>query len=451
MKKNQITRRSFLQTTAGTTGAMMAAKKIVLQPEGIPSALEMSAASDRLRFGIIGVGMQGNGLLSTAVGLPGTECVAAADLYDGRHTLAKEIAGAKITTTRHYHELLDNKEIDCIIAAVPDHWHKQVFVDTVSAGKDIYLEKPMSHSAADGLEMVKAAKKTNRIVQIGSQRISSVICKKAKEMLAQGAVGELTLVEGSLGRNDPTGAWVYPVPPDLTPQTLDWDTWQGTVPKRAFDGKIFARWRCWKEYGTGLAGDLLVHLVSGMNYMLGWNEPPTRAMSTGGILRFPDGRNMPDVHATLFEYGKIPVYLRLNLGCETPEVYRFQGSKGILEVTELAINYYPQTGEDSAPTYYAYSFPKDLRDAYFKQWHAEHDPAPGKEPLAETYTYKGDSWDDQRPHMWAYFQAVRSRKPLPEDTVFGHNAALACHMSNESYFRKSIVTWDAAAGEIKSQ
>src|ERR1700739_695489 len=298
--------------------------------------------------------------------------------------------------------------------------------------------------------MVAAAKKTNRIVQIGSQRVSSVICQKAKELLAQGIIGDMTLVEGSLGRNDPTGAWEYPPPFDLSPQNLDWDTWQGTVPKRSFDGKIFARWRCWKEYGTGVAGDLLVHLVSGMNFMLGWNEPPTRAMSVGGILRFPDGRNMPDVHATLFEYGKIPVYLRLNLGCESPEVYRSQVSKGILKAGEFGITYYPQTGEDTAPSYYAYSFPREMRDAYFKQWHEEHDPAPGKEPLSESYSYKGDDWDDLRPHLWSYFQAVRTRKPLPENAEFGHNAALACHMANESYFRGAAVTWDAASGQIKS-
>jgi predicted dehydrogenase len=451
MSKKEMTRRSFLQATAGTTGAMIAAKQIVLEPERIPYPWEMAAPSDRVRFAIIGVGMQGNGLLSTAITLPGVECVAAADLYDSRHTLAKEIAGPQIKTTRNYKELLDNKEIDCIIAAVPDHWHKQVFVDTMSAGKDLYLEKPMSHTAAEGVEMVAAAKKSGRIVQIGSQRVSSVICAKAKEMLAQGSIGDLNLVEGSLGRNDPTGAWEYPVPPDLSPQTLDWDTWQGTVPKRAFDGKIFARWRCWKEYGTGVAGDLLVHLVSGMNFMLGWNEAPARAVSFGGILRFPDGRNMPDIQATLFEYGKIPVYLRLNLGCETPEIYRFQGSKGILEATEFGLAYYPQTGEDSAPSYYASSFPREMREAYFKKWHEEHDPAPGKEPLTENNVYKGDDWDDERPHLWNYFQAVRSRKPVVEDAVFGHHAALACHMANESYFRRTIVTWDAASGQIKDE
>jgi len=449
MSKKEITRRSFLQTTAGASGAMIAAKQIVLEPERIPYAWEVPA-SDRVRFGIIGVGMQGNGLLATAITLPGVECVAAADLYDGRHTLAKEIAGAKITTTRHYKELLDNKEIDCIIAAVPDHWHKQVFVDTVSAGKDIYLEKPMSHTATEGVEMVAAAKRTGRITQIGSQRVSSAICAKVRAMLAQGAIGDLNLVEGWLGRNDPNGAWVYPLPTDLSPQTLDWDTWQGTVPKREFDGKIFARWRCWKEYGTGVAGDLLVHLVSGMNYMLGWNEAPSRAMALGGILRFPDGRNMPDIQAVLYEYGKIPVYLRLNLGCEMPETYRFQGSKGILEATEFGLTYSPQTGEDSAPSYYATAFPREMREAYYKKWHEEHDAPPGKEPLQEAYTYRGDDWDDLRPHLWNYFQAVRSRKPVAEDALFGHHAALACHMANESYFRKTIVVWDPGSAQIKS-
>ena len=123
----------------------------------------------------------------------------------------------------------------------------------------------------------------------------------------------------------------------------------GTRPKVAFNAYIFARWRCWKEYGTGVAGDLLVHLMSGTLYVLSINEPPKRAMSMGGILRWKDGRNMPDVHATLFEYGDLPVYLRLNLGTESPEIYRFQGSKGILEVTEFGLSFFPQTQQVHRP------------------------------------------------------------------------------------------------------
>ena len=263
------------------------------------------------------------------------ECAAACDLYDGRHILAREIVRADLPVTRRYKELLDNKDIDCIIAAVPDHWHRQIVVDAVSAGKDIYCEKPMSHSAGDGIAMVDAAKKSGRIVQIGSQRVSSQICAKARELIAQGILGDLMLVEGWMGRNDPNGAWQYPPPPDLSPQNLDWDTWQGDVrPKRAFDPLVFARWRAWKEYGTGVAGDLLVHLISGMMFMLDINEPPKKAMSVGGIRHWKDGRNMPDVHAVSYYYGDLPVYMRLNSATEMPpELYRFQGSKGILEVS----------------------------------------------------------------------------------------------------------------------
>ena len=395
--------------------------------------------------------MQGSNLLAQSIELPGIECVAACDLYDGRHTLAREITNKPtLPVTRRYQELLANKDIDCIVAAVPDHWHKQVVVDAVSAGKDIYCEKPMSHSPADGLAMVEATKRTGRIVQIGSQRVSSLICAKAKEMISQGMLGEMMLVEGWLGRNDPTGAWEYPPPFDLSPQNLDWDTWQGTVPKKPFDPYTFARWRCWKEYGTGLAGDLLVHLVSGMMFMMSINEAPRQAMAIGGIRRWKDGRNMPDVHATLFYYSDLPVYMRLNQGTEMPETYRFQGSKGVLEVTEFGLSFTPQSGTDSAPSYYAGSFPHAMRAEYEKKWHAENDPKIGQESMPESVSFRGPDYDDLKPHLWAFFQAVRSHQPVVEDAVFGHHAALACHMANESYFRKTVVTWDGASKSIKS-
>jgi predicted dehydrogenase len=444
---SHLSRRDFLALAAAGS---LASKITFLEPPSPWASTTPASTSEPVRFGIIGVGMQGSGLLANAIQLPGVECVAACDLYDGRHALARELTRPDLPVTRNYHELLDNKQIDCIVAAVPDHWHRQIVVNTVSVGKDIYCEKPMSHSPADGVAMVEAAQRTGRIVQIGSQRVSSVLCAKAKELVQQGALGDLMCVEGWLGRNDPTGAWQYPPPTDLSPQTLDWDTWQGTVPKRAFDPYIFARWRCWKEYGTGVAGDLLVHLISGMMFVLGINEPPRQAMAMGGILRWKDGRNMPDVHAALFRYAEIPVYMRLNLGTEMPETYRFQGSKGILELTEYGLSFTPQTGQDSSPSYYASGFPKAMKEAYVKQWHLEHDPRPGQEPVAESVSYHGWDFDDVKPHLWTFFQAVRSKQPVVEDAVFGHHAALACHMANESYFRKSAVNWDAESKSIKS-
>src|SRR5678815_912779 len=192
MNRNRFSRREFIGLGAAA-GAALGLKTIVLDPDPLWALPQTMAASDRVRFGMIGIGMQGSGLLTNAIELPGVECAAACDLYDGRHTLAKEIVRPDLPTTRRYHELLDNKDIDCIVAAVPDHWHRQVVVDAVSAGKDIYCEKPMSHSPADGIAMLDAAKKTGRIVQIGSQRVSSQICAKAREMIKQGAVGDLML------------------------------------------------------------------------------------------------------------------------------------------------------------------------------------------------------------------------------------------------------------------
>jgi hypothetical protein len=184
--------------------------------------------------------------------------------------------------------------------------------------------------------------------------------------------------------------------------------------------------------------------------MMSLNEPPERAMAMGGILRWKDGRNMPDVHCMLFEYGKVPVNMWLNLGTDSLEVYQFMGSKGILEVTSESVTYIPQSGTDIEPSYYANSFPRVLREAYTKKWHQEHDPTPGKETGLEGIRYVAPSWNEVKPHLWNFFQAVRSRQPVVEDATFGHHAALACHMANESYFRQSAVDWDPTSETIRS-
>jgi predicted dehydrogenase len=450
MKKG-FSRRSFLQSSAVAASGLLATKTVLLEPQVLSAESSQVAASDRVRFGMIGVGMQGAPLLSSALSLPYTECVGAADLYDGRHTLARELTGnANLPVTRHYQELLDRKDIDCIIAAVPDHWHKRVVVDCCNAGKDVYCEKPMSHTVADGFAMVDAAKKNNRIVQIGSQRVSSALAAKARELYQGGAIGEVSMIELTLGRNDPTGAWEYPPPTDLSSSTLDWDTWLNDAPKIPFNANHFARWRCWRAYGTGVAGDLMVHLLSGMMFTLGWNEVPRSASSLGGIVRWNDGRDMPDLHTVLFDYHGIPVYVRLGLGTETPELARFMGPKGILDTAEFDMRYSPQRGIDTAPSYYSFGFPAKMREAYVKQWHAENDPKVGHEYISEETVYKGHDWDDMTPHLNVFFQAVKSRQPVVEDAVFGNHTAIACHMANESYFRKKPVFWDADSQSVKS-
>src|SRR6201996_6012515 len=373
---DSFSRRRFLQTGAVAAGGLLSpgSHAIMLESSAQPVPAKPVAASDRLRFGIIGVGMEGSGVLTSALSLPGAECVAAADLYDGRHTLAKEITGnPNLFTTRHYQELLDRKDIDCILAAVPDFWHKQVVVDACNAGKDIYCEKPMSHTIAEGFAMVQAAESNKRVVQIGAQRVSSVLCAKARELYLGGAIGEVTSVELTYGRNSPTGAWEYPPPPGLSLENFSWDVWLKDTPKMPLNPERFARWRCWRDYGTGVAGDLMVHLVHDMLFTLNWNEPPRSALSLGGIFRWKDGRDMPDLQTVLFDYHGIPVYIRLGQSSLTPETARFMGPKGVIEASGNAIHYSPQAGVDTAPSYYDSSFPAAMRAEYIREWHEKND------------------------------------------------------------------------------
>jgi len=450
MRNNRLSRRDFMWRTAGAAGATLAARSVLLDPGRLNARPRPAAASDRIRFGIIGVGMQGSGLLSTAIQLPGVECVAACDLYDGRRELATELVGKPIPTTRRYQELLDNKEIDCIINATPDHWHKQIVVDCCGAGKDVYCEKPMTHTVAEGFEMVAAAKRNGRIVQVGSQGPSSVLQAKAKELFERGVIGDVCLVEACMGRNDPTGAWEYPPPPDLSPANLDWETWLGPAPKRPFDPLRYARWRCWMDYGSGVAGDLFVHMLTTIHYITGLNAPPASAVAKGGLFRWKDGRDVPDVHSAIFEYPNFSVAMRVTLNTETPGVERFLGTRGMLELRDDGLYVTRQDGLDHSPSYYSFSFPKNLREEFAKQWHEQNDPRPGTQQAMESTSYHAPpDYDVTREHLWNFFEAVRTRRPVVEDAAFGNNTAIACHMANYAYFQKTVAVWDAAGNIIK--
>ena len=437
----KLSRRSFLQVGGGATLASLAphagAAKVWLDTQTAPVP-----SGEPVRFASVGVGIEGSILLRACMGLPHAKCIAACDVYDDRHTLAREIAGQGIDVTRDYKQILANPQVQAIVLAVPDHQHAPIAVAALRAGKDVYCEKPMSHSIADGDAMVKAVNESGRFVQVGSQRVSSALFGKAKELCSSGAIGPVRQVELMLGRNSPQGAWEYPIPPDLSPQNLDWQAWLGDAPKKAFDPVTFARWRCWKEYGTGMAGDLMVHLLSGMQFATGINQMPDTALSVGGIFRWKDGRNMPDLQVTTFVYGDVPVTVRLTQGTETPEITRIMGPKGIVEVSNNSVTYTPQYGTDRSPGYGLSGFPSAMRSAYDQQWHAEHAAELASETFNETQVWQSTSWDDQRPHLSNFFSAVRSRQPVVEDVVFGHHAAGACHMANTSYFEKRPVRWD---------
>ena len=402
-------------------------------------------ANDHIQIALIGAGGQGQGDTTTAIQVPGVKVVAVADCYDGRLEHCKEMWGREVFTTRDYREVLARKEIDAVIIATPDHWHKQAAVDAMKAGKDVYCEKPMIHLYADGPEMIEAARATGRILQVGSQRVSSVVYAKAKELLASGAIGELNMVTARWDRNSAIGAWDYTVPPDASPTTCDWRRFLGTAPQIPFSAEQFFQWRKWKAYGSGVAGDLFVHLFSGTHFITG-AKGPTRGMATGGLRFWKDGRDVPDVMLGLFDYREgFNLSLRVNFvdGGEESEGLTFTGSEGTMEISgnSVSVNRVPREKE---PGYSISTFTeatqREFLESYRKKYPKEHPegaPAAGYEKFVAPAGYS-ESYD----HFRNFFASVRSHKEPVEDAVFGFRAAGAALLSNLSMERGAIVSWD---------
>src|SRR6202521_3189367 len=303
MGRNSVTRRQFIHFGAGAVAAGAAAKVTLLNPTHLSAFARPLPPSDTVRFASIGTGVRGCELLSATLMVPGVQCVAVCDLYDARHVAAQEaVNNSDIPATRDYRAILERKDVDAVIIAVTDHQHRRVFEDACAAGKDVYCEKPMSHTVEDGFAMMEAAQKAKRIVQIGSQRVSSILYAKAKEIYDSGKLGEVFSISASWDRNSPSGAWVYPIPPDASEKPIDWNTFLGNAPKRPFDPVRFFRWRCFTDYGEGLGGDLFVHLISGIHFITSTKDPAQRAQSSGGLYHFKDGREFPDLIETLYDY-----------------------------------------------------------------------------------------------------------------------------------------------------
>ena len=218
-------------------------------------------ANDQLQIALIGAGGMGNADADTAITIPGIKLIAACDLYDGRLEQARKKYGPNIFTTRDYKEILNRKDIDAVIIATPDHWHKDIAVDALNSGKSVYIEKPMVQSISEGPALVEAQKKTNKVLQVGSQGMSSLGNEKAKELYESGAIGQLNYVEGFWARNTPGGAWQYDIPADASAQNVDWKKFLKDKLNLPFDPKRFFRWRCFRDYGTGVGGDLFVLLA----------------------------------------------------------------------------------------------------------------------------------------------------------------------------------------------
>ena len=456
MKKS---RRHFLKTLGGTSAFLasgmlspeLRGKVIEMKPEVEPT--KRVSPNDKLRIATIGMGIIGHYDTKSALAVPGNELVAVADLYDGRLTRAKEVFGNQVTTTRDYREILERSDIDAILICTPDHWHSQIAIEALNKGKHVYCEKPMVHKAEQGHPVIAAHKKSGKIMQIGSQRTSSLAFIEAKKLYESGAIGTLNTVVASYNRHSSLGAWQYSIPPDASPQTVDFDKFLHHAPKVGFDATRFFRWRNYRDYGTGVPGDLFVHLITGLHFITG-SAGPSRIFASGQLSFWKDGRDVPDVVSAILEYpetAKHPAFqavLQVNFadGSGGGSSTRIVGSEGVIDLgwNDFVLKKSPLP---KAPGYGGYdslfTFAQATQDTFVNQYKAKYPQADQPVQKVEDVVYKApDNYDDRDDHFRNFFDAIRNNKPVIQDPTFGLRAAGPCLAVNESVFQKKIVQWD---------
>ena len=450
-------RRKFLQQI-GATSLMAAAAPLSSlaakekAEERILHYEKKISAGDKIRLGVIGYGVQGHYDLETALKVPGVELAGICDLYTGRLENAKELHGNNLFTTRNYKELLD-KDIDAVIIASTDCWHANITKDALAKGKAVYCEKPMVFKISEGPEVIEAQRKSGKVLQVGSQRVSSIGLAKAKELLAAGEIGKLNMVNAVYDRQGSIGAWEYTIPKDADAATTNWDEFIAVTEKMSYDSKKFFWWRAFKEVGTGVAGDLFIHLLSGTHFVTN-SKGPQSIYSTGQFSYWKDGRNMPDVMAGVMQYGDTPEHpafeltLQVNFisGTGGQEVTRFVGSEGVMDVrgNDITIHHslMPQApgfgGYDSL-----FTFSKAMQQEMQKEYDAKWTEAQRKRPKKDDINFKApEGYDEHLDHFTNFFDAIRTGKPVVEDATFGFRAAAPALACNKSFFEKKIIHWD---------
>ena len=447
MENNENSRRSFIKKLSGSAAGLAITNDIFAKKVHILKSSVKVNSADEVRIGLIGCGIIGHYDAPTAMKIPGVKLVAACDLYQGRLDRAKEKWGADLFTTRDYRELLARKDIDAVLICVPDFWHDHISIAAMEAGKHVYCEKPMIHHVEEGHAVIAAQKKTGKVFQVGSQRASSVGLLEAKKYYEQGVIGNITVVETFNDRTNAIGAWQYSIPTDASAAEVNWDKYLGDAPKRPYEAPRYFRWRNYKDYGTGVAGDLFVHLITGLHMITG-AIGPNKIFAFGNLAYWKDGRDAYDVMNAVMQYPKTDKHeafqftTRVNFsdGGGGGESTKIVGTDGVIEVKGNNISI-KRLKRSTAPGYGGYdsfeSFSAKQKEDFKKWYEATYGGTSPSTKFEEPIEFKAPAgYDDRYDHMVTFFNAVRANNPsmILEDATFGLRAAgpsLLCNMSAE--------------------
>jgi predicted dehydrogenase len=409
---------------------------------------------DRIRVGLIGSGARGQELLQSALQISGVEIATVCDVYAGRLERARARTGGRATTSDDYRQLLADKEIDAVMVASPDHWHLNMVVDALNAGKDVYVEKPLTYTIAEGAKIADAVRRTGRILQVGSQGISSATVAKARELVKAGKLGQVTMVRASYNRNTAGGAWIYPIPPDANERTINWERFLGPAPKRPFSLERFFRWRCYWDYSGGIPTDLFVHLATTIHYVMD-AKMPRHVLATGELYRWKDSREVPDtVNAVLVYPEGFTANLSSTFNNQSSSESGFEilGTEGSLSFRGGTLTFSPENLNDDNRWVVA-SWPEALESAYYADPKVQARETP--ETWAPTMKENREVWnewgqDATLVHLTRFFDAVRSRSAPVEDATVGHRAAAVAHLVNQSIREKRPLEWDGQRETVRT-
>lgn len=387
-------------------------------------AARVIGANDRIQMGVIGVGGNGSGMLRTLLARqdgPGdVQVMAVSDIYTRRKERARNAAKLAEKDVHHnYHDLLARTGIDGVVISVPDHWHAQMAIDAMAAGKDVYLQKPMTLTIPEAKAVSEAAVRYGRVLQVGSQHLADARYHKAKELIAGGEIGALLWAQGTYSRNSLDGEWNYYVDEEGTPETIDWTRWLGPAKRRPFSAERYFRWRKYWDYSGGIATDLFYHKLGPLLYAMG-PAFPTRVTGSGGIYVQKD-REVPDTYATLIEYPGFYVNLSSSManaaaGRHFADV--IYGQKGTVTFGANSVTVSPE------PT-----------------WAEEGKGA------ARTYPVQGGG-NLVDLHVADLLAAMRSRKQPVLSPQFGYQLMTAIKLGVDSYREGRVKFFDAAAQRV---
>jgi predicted dehydrogenase len=364
-------------------------------------------ANDTIRIGVIGAGGRMKSLLDAADTVGSYEIVAVSDVYAPHCDAIKSRSNGGVTTTHvDCHEVLDKKDIDAVIIATPDHWHVPIATNAIAAGKDVYLEKPVTHTLEEGAPLIHAVRSSKQILQCGMQQRSWSHFRNAVDLIQGGSLGRVTQVRTYWWQNYNTN-WV-PKPIDVS--QLDWKVWLGSAPDQPFSPEKYNRWRWFWNFGGGAMTDLFTHWIDVVHWAMK-HDQPTKAQMLGDKYIF-DQWDCPDTIQAAFRYPGFDVVYEGAMSSSIDDGgLEFRGTEGTLKLTRSGMNVYREgVKSDQNPVLSEHSF----RDGTIS-------------------------------HMANFFECVRSRREPNAPVEAGVASARAGHLGNLAYHRDGQVTWPLKA------